>query len=413
MIEKRLERVPTMLRDRRRPARGHHCRKKLQLRASTTAADSKRDARAALKVELTISGVPVDVALDGRADLSYQVLSPAVHQGRQSQHIAADQQPENLRCDQTCAPVRFLGRQVVARQDMTDDFEGEELADRSGQGLIGQGGADRRHERRLKLGVPDPEDGSDESLTEIVPVSGSDLLEHPRQPKRKRDRGEEELLLAVEVVVDQGRIHSGFSRDPTHRGAGEALGRKRMSGSGDDLAAGVLVARPPANFGLSLDGHCSSSTQAFAQHLRRTPSLTGSRVASGSVGRRADPASVSMIDALAYVVVALAAVATIWGVVTAVANKPPGKAQLLFAAGVEVVTVIQSIIAAAKLAAGFRPVELATTIGYLIGIVILIPIAWLWANAERNRFSGIVLAVAALAVLAMTLRLLVLWTPAS
>ena len=120
-----------------------------------------------------------------------------------------------------------------------------------------------------------------------------------------------------------------------------------------------------------------------------------------------------MIDALAYVVIALAGVAAIWGLVTAVANKPPGKAQLLFAAGVEVVTLIQSITAAAKLAAGFRPVELATTIGYLIGIVILIPIAWLWANAERNRFSGIVLAVAALAVLAMTLRLLVLWTPAA
>jgi hypothetical protein len=61
---------------------------------------------------------------------------------------------------------------------------------------------------------------------------------------------------------------------------------------------------------------------------------------------------------------------------------------------------------------GFRPAELATTIGYLIGIVILIPIAWLWANVERTRFSGIVLAVAAFAVLAMTLRLLVLWTPA-
>jgi hypothetical protein len=120
-----------------------------------------------------------------------------------------------------------------------------------------------------------------------------------------------------------------------------------------------------------------------------------------------------MIEAFAYVVVALAGVATIWGLVTAVANKPPGKAQLLFAAGVEVVTVVQSIIAVAGLAAGFRPVEFATTVGYLIGIVILIPIAWLWANVERNRFSGIVLAVAALGVLAMTLRLLVLWTPAT
>jgi hypothetical protein len=119
-----------------------------------------------------------------------------------------------------------------------------------------------------------------------------------------------------------------------------------------------------------------------------------------------------MIDALAYAVVVLAGVAAIWGVVTGIVNKPPGKAQLLYAAGVEVVTVLQSIIAAAKMISGFRPAELATTIGYLIGIVILIPIAWLWANVERTRFSGIVLAVAAVSVLAMTLRLLVLWTPA-
>ena len=119
-----------------------------------------------------------------------------------------------------------------------------------------------------------------------------------------------------------------------------------------------------------------------------------------------------MIDALAYTVVALAGVGVLWGIVTAIANKPPGKAQLLYAAGLEAVTVVQSIIAVAKIIGGFRPIELATTIGYLIGIVILIPIAWLWANAERNRFSGVVLAVAALAVLAMTLRLLVLWIPA-
>jgi hypothetical protein len=55
---------------------------------------------------------------------------------------------------------------------------------------------------------------------------------------------------------------------------------------------------------------------------------------------------------------------------------------------------------------------LATTIGYLIGIVIIIPVAWFWANVERTRFSGIVLAVAGLATLAMTLRLLSLWIPA-
>ena len=120
-----------------------------------------------------------------------------------------------------------------------------------------------------------------------------------------------------------------------------------------------------------------------------------------------------MIPTLAYVVMAMAGVAVLWGLGTAIADRPPGKAQLLFAASVWLVTLAQSIIAAVQLVSGFRPQSMATTIGYLIGIVLLIPLAWLWANAERTRFSGIVLAVAALAVVAMTLRLLVLWTPAT
>jgi hypothetical protein len=119
-----------------------------------------------------------------------------------------------------------------------------------------------------------------------------------------------------------------------------------------------------------------------------------------------------MINGFAYVVVALAGASVIWGLVTAVAGKPPGKAQLVYAAAVELVVVAQSVLAAVGLFRGFRPVEFATTIGYLIGILLLIPIAWFWANIERTRFSGVVLAVAAVSVLAMTLRLLVLWTPA-
>jgi hypothetical protein len=119
-----------------------------------------------------------------------------------------------------------------------------------------------------------------------------------------------------------------------------------------------------------------------------------------------------VISWLAYAVIALAGVAVVWGLVTAIANKPPGKAQLIYAAVVEVVTVVQSLIAGVRLALGARVPEPATTVGYVIGIVILIPIAWFWANNERTRFSGVVLAVAAMAVLAMTLRLLVLWNPA-
>jgi hypothetical protein len=117
-----------------------------------------------------------------------------------------------------------------------------------------------------------------------------------------------------------------------------------------------------------------------------------------------------VIPGLAYAVVAIAAASGIWGLVTAVADKAPGKAQLLYAGLVELVTLVQSVVAFARLAGGFRPVETVTTIGYLIGIVVLVPLAWFWANTERTRWSGVVLAVAALSVLAMTLRLLSLWT---
>ena len=119
-----------------------------------------------------------------------------------------------------------------------------------------------------------------------------------------------------------------------------------------------------------------------------------------------------MITPLAYAVAALALVSMGWGLVTAVLDKPPGKAQLLYAAGLEVVVLVQSVVALVRLVGGFRPAETATTIGYLIGILVLVPVAFLWANTERTRFSGVVLAVAAAAVAAMTFRLVVLWVPA-
>jgi hypothetical protein len=118
-----------------------------------------------------------------------------------------------------------------------------------------------------------------------------------------------------------------------------------------------------------------------------------------------------VIPALAYALIALSGAAGLWGLVTAVADRPPGKAQLLFDAFVWVVTVVQSAVGLVRIAAGYRPAETATTIGYLVAVLALIPLAWFWANTERTRWSGVVLAVAALSVLAMTLRLLQLWTP--
>ena len=103
----------------------------------------------------------------------------------------------------------------------------------------------------------------------------------------------------------------------------------------------------------------------------------------------------------------------VWGLLTAVIKKPPGRAQLIFAAVLELAVVVQTIVALVQLALGFRPAEFGTTIGYLVVVIVIIPIAWFWANNERTRYSGLVMAVAAASVLVMTFRLLSLWVPAA
>ena len=188
----------------------------------------------------------------------------------------------------------------------------------------------------------------------------------------------------------------------------------------DDPATDPLVVVPARRLLRVVVGHAAIVSPA---HFSLSLGIRASRTSCNQC-RKQDPErqrvvlrggqvqSCPVIAVLAYVVMALSGAMVVWGLVTAAVDKPPGRAQLLFAAGVEVVTVVQTIVAFVVLAQGFRPVELATTIGYLIGIVVLIPVAWFWANVERTRFSGVVLAVAGLAVAVMTLRLLQLWIPA-
>ncbi|MGI8456967.1 MAG: hypothetical protein ACR2LI_02470 [Propionibacteriaceae bacterium] len=116
-----------------------------------------------------------------------------------------------------------------------------------------------------------------------------------------------------------------------------------------------------------------------------------------------------MISELAYGVIALAVLVLGWGLLTAIAKRPISWAQLIGVGVLELATLVQSVVAGVRLVAGFRPTETGTTIGYLIAIVVLLPLGTVWALTDRSRFAGVVLAVAAASVGAMTLRLLNLW----
>jgi hypothetical protein len=113
-------------------------------------------------------------------------------------------------------------------------------------------------------------------------------------------------------------------------------------------------------------------------------------------------------SALVAAVVTVALLASVCGAVTAVRNRPPGRITLAVAAVGAVLTLVQSVLAGIDLARGSRPPETATYIGYLVGIVVVLPVAVAWSVAERTRWSGVVVAVGGLTVAIMTARLVLL-----
>ena len=106
--------------------------------------------------------------------------------------------------------------------------------------------------------------------------------------------------------------------------------------------------------------------------------------------------------------VAAVVLAVLGGLSTALRRRT-GTAHLAVTAVLEVLLVVQAVVAGVELAGGQRPAELATFLAYL-GSVLLLPVAGLlWARSEPTRWAGTVLAVAALAVAVMLWRLLDLW----
>jgi hypothetical protein len=115
--------------------------------------------------------------------------------------------------------------------------------------------------------------------------------------------------------------------------------------------------------------------------------------------------STPLVVAATVVAVALA----VLGVLSTVLRRRIGSAHLAAAGLLELLLVVQGVVATVEMAGGHRPTELATFVAYL-GSVVLLPVAGvLWARTEPTRWAGTVLGVAALTVAVMLWRLLDLW----
>lgn len=112
---------------------------------------------------------------------------------------------------------------------------------------------------------------------------------------------------------------------------------------------------------------------------------------------------------LVAVVVGSALVTAALGLFTSLRARPLGRAEVGSATLTAAAVLIMTVVGIVLLITGSRPAELATAIGYLLGIAVVMPLGLLWALADQNRYSGYVVAVAGFTVAVMTARLVMLW----
>ena len=116
-----------------------------------------------------------------------------------------------------------------------------------------------------------------------------------------------------------------------------------------------------------------------------------------------------MTTVLVWAITAVAVLLAVLGVASTLARRRIGLLHLGVAAVLEVLLLVQAVLAVVAMVGGDTPRETATFAGYLAGVV-LVPVAGtLWASTEKTRWAGTVVAVAAAVVAVMAWRLLQLW----
>lgn len=112
---------------------------------------------------------------------------------------------------------------------------------------------------------------------------------------------------------------------------------------------------------------------------------------------------------LLLVVVAACVALAGWAVVFVVRDRAVVLRQLWGAAVVEGLVVVQMVVVGVLGVSGTAPTDPVLLWGYLVTTLFILPLAALWAFAERTRWSSVVLAVAALTVAFLEWRAWQIW----
>lgn len=99
----------------------------------------------------------------------------------------------------------------------------------------------------------------------------------------------------------------------------------------------------------------------------------------------------------------------LWGGWRAVRGQPVIFVQLIGAAVAELALVVQAVAALIITLTGEGVADPWTFWGYIVTSLVLLPVAAVWAMADRTRSSSVALGVVCLALLAMQVRIYQLW----
>lgn len=98
-----------------------------------------------------------------------------------------------------------------------------------------------------------------------------------------------------------------------------------------------------------------------------------------------------------------------WSALRTAQDRRVGGGQLIACAALTLALVAQAVAGFVALAVADRPVESVTFVGYHLTVVVLLPLGALWAIGERSRWGNGVLALAALVVPVLLVRLVQVW----
>jgi hypothetical protein len=115
-------------------------------------------------------------------------------------------------------------------------------------------------------------------------------------------------------------------------------------------------------------------------------------------------------QSLGTAVIVTALLLGVWALVTTVRNRPIGPYHWSGLGIVQALVVAEVVVGVVHLAQGAHPHEYATFIGYLIAIFLILPVGMGLAALEPTRWGALIVALAALVVPVLIVRINQLWT---